>query len=221
MTVLYTKIDDGIKWSITEKNLLKIVSERKKCQCSRYHRDIDKILSLYGELLLRYILGVYYNINEDCVIFDYTKSGKPFFNNLKIQFNISHSGSVVVCAVSELGDVGVDIEKIEELPESVVEYCFSHKEKQNLNSMSIDTRIGKFYDIWTRKESYLKYKGWGLIDDMKTINTFDDSIEKYYHTYQLDGYIINIYSEIDSEITFQYMDFNDIRKYFLNTFCEK
>ena len=64
--------------------------------------------------------------------------GKPEIEGLC--FNLSHSGDMVICAVSDL-PVGCDIEKIRQMPE-----CFGED----------------FFRVWTIKESYGKMTGEGL-----------------------------------------------------------
>ena len=64
--------------------------------------------------------------------------GKPEIEGMC--FNLSHSGDVAICVVSDL-PVGCDIEKIRQMPE-----CFGED----------------FFRVWTMKESYGKMTGEGL-----------------------------------------------------------
>lgn len=91
--------------------------------------------------------------------------GKPYFED-KPAFNISHSGDFAVLAVASL-PVGIDIEqKIEEDYVSLGK-AFLCKDEYELLKQSAD-KCALFYDLWTRKESYLKMTGMGLYQDPKS-----------------------------------------------------
>lgn len=94
--------------------------------------------------------------------------GKPFTDS-KIHFNLSHSGEYVVCAFSEKGPVGIDIE--ERKPINWIEFSkiFTKNEIQILNKTKNSNN--DFYRIWTRKESVIKGEGKGLSIPLHYIDT--------------------------------------------------
>ncbi len=99
------------------------------------------------------------------------EGGKPFLkDHPEISFNISHSGEIAVCAFSDR-DIGVDIEKIVPVRESLVNRVLHEKEKRVLqgltadridNNSDITARDLLFFRYWTLKEGYLKMTGTGL-----------------------------------------------------------
>ena len=108
------------------------------------------------------------------------EKGRPYFENREdIRFSLSHSGEYAVCAVSDEGDVGVDIEKIptDTKYEKVKERFLSNGEK----SRAGESAEG-FATVWTRKEAYYKYKG-GRITDLDSEK--DENIT--YETFDIDG----------------------------------
>lgn len=86
------------------------------------------------------------------------ENGKPFFPSAPhLQFNLSHSGAVALCALSTRGSVGVDVEEIRPrnpaLPRRVL---------HPLEYAAYEAAGGTweaFYDLWTRKEAWVKYQG--------------------------------------------------------------
>ena len=89
-----------------------------------------------------------------------TDLGKPFFPALPhIQFSISHSNSIILCAVSAK-PVGVDIEDIRPRRESLPQYALTEGEFSRYQSLGGDWPA--FYTLWTRKEAWCKYTGQGL-----------------------------------------------------------
>lgn len=86
--------------------------------------------------------------------------GKPFFEAVNgLYFNISHSENLVVCAFAN-NEIGIDVEKIREFPNEILENIYTSNEKQFIHSSGDIDRAS--FLIWTVKESYLKYKGLGI-----------------------------------------------------------
>lgn len=99
-------------------------------------------------------------------------SGRPYIIGRKdLDFNISHSKSLAVCALS-IGDgrIGVDTEPmISTVPierqQRFAEKYFSGNEK-NLLENTHDA----FSHIWTAKEAYLKRNGTGIATELSRID---------------------------------------------------
>ncbi|MDR3222257.1 MAG: 4'-phosphopantetheinyl transferase superfamily protein [Methanobrevibacter sp.] len=126
----------------------------------KYLFDKDKCLSGGGRILLKFILS---KIGIEDYIINIDDRGKPFLDNYpNISFNISHSGELVMVGVCD-EDIGVDIEKIQNLDYSGLSNHFFHlnEYKEIVNS---ENPINTFFRIWTLKESYVKMKGTGIVD---------------------------------------------------------
>jgi 4'-phosphopantetheinyl transferase len=89
----------------------------------------------------------------------YKGNGKPDIED--ICFNLSHSGDMVVCAISEK-QIGVDIEQIEDIKENIARRFFTKYENQYLNQYKEERKRNEFFRLWTMKESYMKYTGEGM-----------------------------------------------------------
>ena len=81
-------------------------------------------------------------------------NGKPLSNN--VFFNISHSHGFVVLVKNDSCQVGVDVELINDVEESLMKYVCSEEEYQYISSKE------DFIKIWTNKESLAKCNGEGI-----------------------------------------------------------
>lgn len=142
--------------------VLDYIPEKQKYKINRLNKLEDRIRSLIGEILSRYIISLKLNINAKDVEILTNGYGKPLLadsNNLF--FNVSHSEDWVVCAF-DTNVIGIDIEKIEAIDFDLAELFFSNEEIDDLLNIREENRIEYFYDLWTLKESYIKALGKGL-----------------------------------------------------------
>ncbi|MGF7081454.1 4'-phosphopantetheinyl transferase family protein [Mucilaginibacter sp. UYCu711] len=89
-------------------------------------------------------------------------------------FNISHSGDIAVLAYGT-ESVGVDIERIVERKYELIEY-FHPLEQYYINSSK--NKSDAFFEIWAKKEAFLKALGVGLgyIGELNDFNCLNDTI---------------------------------------------
>ena len=149
-----------------------MMSPKKKARLDRCLLN-DKKRSIAGEMLARRAISEHCSIEEEQIVFKTLENGKPYAENLSIHFNISHSGDMVICAVSD-EPVGVDIEKIREIDLKVAHRVFNDKECDYVFKDKEKARA-RFFEIWTRHEAYAKLSGDGIskISD----NISDDRVE--------------------------------------------
>ena len=117
--------------------------------------------------------------------------GKPYFPGTAILFNISHSGDLKILAIAET-PVGVDIEKVRKADLRVANR-FAQTEKDYVLEKDNNYR---FFEIWTKKEAYLKCKGTGISGGLDSVNV----LELPFKTMDYEDYIISVYSEKEYEI---------------------
>lgn len=86
--------------------------------------------------------------------------GKPVFSqHPDCHFNLSHSGEMVLCALSD-HPVGADIEIVCPRKPEFPAYVFKGAEYARYLELGGDWNA--FYTLWTEKESIIKYTGEGL-----------------------------------------------------------
>ncbi len=129
-------------------------------------------LTLFGRVLLGYILNKNYGIES--FSYRYGENGKPYLENSDVYFNISHSGNMVLCSISEY-ETGCDIEKIKDYNPKIAKRFFTEKETNLLENKDTEDYI--FARLWTLKESILKKSGRGISGGLDTY-CFSDYADK-------------------------------------------
>lgn len=149
--------------------------ERAK-KLSAYKMSADRIRGLGAGLLLEKGLEDYLGIclpkdeNGRCIIrYGYGPQGKPYLKDYPyIQFSLSHSGNVAVLALSD-SEVGLDVQEYRGYNEKIANRFYHEKEIKMLESVSEPEKKERlFYKIWTCKESYIKYTGKGMWEELKS-----------------------------------------------------
>lgn len=97
----------------------------------------------------------------------------PFF------FNLSHSGGLALCAVGQLGEIGVDIERIRPLsyPGPLARDHLSPEEWRLRSDWETKAARPEFFRIWARKESILKAAGLGLSRPLSRVDTIRGELD--------------------------------------------
>ncbi len=150
-----------------------VLSSDEITRAQRFHFEKDRQRFIAGRGILRTILGRYLGVDAQAVKFAYESRGKPLlaepFALHNISFNLSHSEGLALCVVSNIQNVGVDLEYIRALDvESFAKRFFTDKEYNTIKSLPPDQLQKMFFRHWTCKEAYLKAIGVG-IGELETI----------------------------------------------------
>ena len=111
---------------------------------------------------------MYLGSKPSALRFQVNAYGKPEIDavNCKdaVHFNLSHSGTLALVAVTRSRDIGVDIEEVR--PDlagpSTARRYFSESEVAALSGLPARAQQAAFFRCWTRKEAFIKGKGIGL-----------------------------------------------------------
>ena len=140
-------------------------SPERKARADRYIRPEDGRRCLAAEALLRCALGTAdYTVEKNAF-------GKPrVAGRADFHFNLSHACNWVVIAYGT-EEVGIDIEEISwnAGKERLARRFFTENEQAYV-FREAESQAERFFEIWTGKESYLKYLGTGL---SKSLDSFD------------------------------------------------
>ena len=155
-------------------------------------------------LLLQKVLALYHMQDSQVLVGEH---GKPMIDGL--EFSLSHSGNLVVCAVSH-EPVGCDVEEIRKAPERVAERYFSCGEQEYLSQFAEEEYDRAFFRLWTMKESYVKMTGEGLgvpmeqyevvVDDYARVIRDGGVQECYVSEVEIPGYIISICAKLSEPL---------------------
>jgi 4'-phosphopantetheinyl transferase len=107
--------------------------------------------------------------------FSYNSFGKPALPEGNWSFNLSCSSGKALCVLAEGIELGCDVEqrRPDLASDDIAERFFSPQEHKQLSSLASDRWIEGFFNCWTRKEAYIKARGFGL---SYPLQSFDVSV---------------------------------------------
>ena len=183
--------------------LIALVSNEKKNRIKRLNFYRDKQNSLIGDILVRLETCCITGYQNRQLAFSTTKYVKPYLaNNPRIQFSISHAGYYIAVVVSD-GPVGIDIELIRPIDLWIANRLFASDEISYVLASKGNTQYQRFFEIWTKKESRIKWEGKGFSKPFPSINVFDppEVIKlNYYDVFQNDDVMCHVCSANDESI---------------------
>jgi 4'-phosphopantetheinyl transferase len=149
-----------------------VLPQKMQAQNSRYIRLHDRLANLMGKVLLMHCFEIFglsrSSLNEVC----YTGHNRPFLQG-PFDFNITHSADYVMCAFSDNGKIGIDLELVQ--PVEFRDFDRVMTSSQWFEIIHAQDPLQKFYQYWTIKESVIKADGRGLSMALNEIS-FSDSI---------------------------------------------
>jgi 4'-phosphopantetheinyl transferase len=146
--------------------LLDTLSPDEKARMTRFRFQQEQRRFLTGRGLLRRLLALYSHTPPEEIGFTYGIKGKPLLTTPADgpAFNVSHTGRLIVIAVTRQQSVGIDVERLCRLAEmdGIAKNFFTPGEYQKLKESAPGEKRRIFFEIWTRKEAVLKCSGQGL-----------------------------------------------------------
>ena len=164
--ILHTKVEKRLEAAKYEALLEPLPADIRQ-KIRRYRRWQNAHACLLGKLLL--IKGLNrFGLDGASLIhqLQYTDFGRPYLP-APADFNISHSGEYVLCALSNRCRVGVDIEKVQPINLSDFQGQMTEAEWATVTGAADPLRA--FYYYWTRKEAAIKAHGHGLSLPLKEV----------------------------------------------------
>ncbi|MFN2398618.1 MAG: 4'-phosphopantetheinyl transferase superfamily protein [Gemmatimonadaceae bacterium] len=166
--------------------MVALLSPDERARASRLRSDSKRNGFVIARGILRTLLGDVLDTAPELVTFSYGKNGKPELasqcGGASIHFNVSHAGDLAIFAVARDRRTGVDLEWTEgAYPiEGVAARFFSSVERESLAAASPFDRRRVFFQIWARKEAYLKGRGEGISEwiyttDFTSVSDYDPS----------------------------------------------
>jgi 4'-phosphopantetheinyl transferase len=154
----------------TIQRLSGLLSSDEVARAGRFFFDRDRQRFVVGRGILRTLLGGYLGRAPAEIVLSYGPNEKPALATPAgvpppIFFNVAHSEGLALFAFTTAGEIGVDVERIREIPdwESVAEVSFSPQELARLRRCPEHRRQRDFFCTWTRQEALLKAAGVGLV----------------------------------------------------------
>ena len=150
------------------------LSPTEQLRMARFRFEKDRLQFLASRILLRHTLGAATRQSPGSLRFSTDEHGeKPRLvtppeggesSAPPLHFSLTHTSLLVACALTRIGDVGLDAEawsrsmRVDALAPRVL----SPRESQALAAVPTDARPRRFLEYWTMKEAWLKATGTGL-----------------------------------------------------------
>jgi 4'-phosphopantetheinyl transferase len=167
LTIYYT-YDGEVPATVADRWLAELPYGRQDA-LRRLQQPHKRRLSLLGTRLLKIALRDLGHADFRLDQLEYPDKRKPS-TRLPLDFSISHSGSLVACAIAPGLRVGLDLEQRRAIEPQSFGRLMTQAERERIGD---DTE--QFFDWWTRKEAVVKAWGNGAVWDMPRV-VLDGSI---------------------------------------------
>lgn len=170
-------------------NLLSF-NEKEKAQKFNLVGDKERYIIAHG--FLRILLSKYLKISAYDLVLTKGRHGKIELdknqNSKKISFNHSHSENRVVLSFTKFKEIGVDVEKIREIPNCVelAQNFFCRNESLKVEQSKDDKKLDVFFKLWTIKEAFVKATGEGL---SQSLDSFCVSSKNSFKIFELNNWL--------------------------------
>jgi 4'-phosphopantetheinyl transferase len=154
-------IDDG-----DMQTCARLLSPDEHQHAARLHFERIRKRYVVGRAFLRVLLARYLQKSPHALKFQTGRFGKPALAGgpAPVDFNLSHAEDLAVLGISQIYEVGIDIESLRRTVDgdALAQRVFSASEYAEFRLMPEFQRKRAFLEAWTRKEAVAKTLGQGL-----------------------------------------------------------
>ena len=199
ITVLYARLGDS--------SLSSLLCEAKERfphpDCAEYidalaeKSNRDSARESLAALVLLGRAAEWMGMETDELVLLRSQNGKPFFRGGEAEFSLTHSKGYVAAALSDEGEVGIDLEASEydtDKARRLAERYFCDREKE-----AFLRTLKDFLRIWTKKEACVKLLGITLSEQISR----GDAEDVAYRYFEIDGHPLTLCTYYSAEnVTF-------------------
>ncbi|WP_428229024.1 4'-phosphopantetheinyl transferase family protein [Flavobacterium sp.] len=181
--VVYTKFNDQNSTAIYCK-WLSVLSPKLRDKNLKFYNLNDRVRNLLGKLLLIKALEILGFTTISLNDLYYSEFSKPYLSS-DFDFNITHSGSYVFCAIGSKG-LGIDIEEILPINFNSVKETMTETQWDIINKAN--SPLQEYYKYWTIKEAVLKADGCGFFSSLEKVSIKKNTAQsegKTWHIHEL------------------------------------
>jgi 4'-phosphopantetheinyl transferase len=169
------------------------LSDKERARVNRFLFPARKITAICSRGILRWILACYLDQSPPAVHIETLPGGKPYLPDTGLQFNLSHSGHYLFCAVGQKNPLGIDIQEIYPISglEEISRSHFQPEQVKQILNLKEQKQLESFFQNWVNHEAQIKAEGDGFrihperqayqIQPIPGIN----SIQPPWHTFEL------------------------------------
>jgi 4'-phosphopantetheinyl transferase len=140
------------------------LTDEERQRADRFHFPEDRARFTLGRAALRILLMRYSGLADISLALN--EYGKPFLAQpgTSLQFNVAHSGDLVLLGFTRGRSIGVDVERLRPdfATTEIADRFFAPDEAAIVAALPEPERARGFFNCWTRKEAYIKARGLGL-----------------------------------------------------------
>ena len=153
--------------------LMCATSDRQRSRINKFRCFKDACNVLVGDIIVRQRICEKTHLHNKDLSFTTNEYGKPMTaGDLRVHLSISHTDGHVAVAIGD-EPVGIDIERLKPVDLAVIERFFASDERRYIMLHPPNLQLRAFYEIWTKKEAYLKWDGRGLSRSLAAFNVLD------------------------------------------------
>jgi len=142
---------------------LRLTDEERE-RADRFHFPEDRARFTLGRAALRSLLMRYTGATDISLALN--EYGKPYLAHpaTSLQFNVAHSGDLVLLGFTRGHLIGVDVERLRPdfATTEIANRFFAPDEAAIVAALPEPDRAQGFFNCWSRKEAYIKARGLGL-----------------------------------------------------------
>lgn len=153
------------------------LSDDERARAKSFHRTSDALRFATVRAALRQLLADRIGVMPEQLTLANGEFGRPaLIREQSLDFNVSHSGSYGLIALSSRRRVGVDIEMRATHVDwrAVAELALTPAERASIERLNPAQQLAAFYDVWVMKESIVKAAGVGLTEDLRRLSVLPD-----------------------------------------------
>lgn len=188
------------------KTISSMLPEERKIRSLKYQDKEMQKQSMGAGLLLSWVLR---KKKLESSQVEYTKEGKPFLHDNPVYISLSHTAGYAACAVSNTG-VGIDIQDMSEGNMNIMKRFYTTEEKEYITqAVTQKEKEKRFYEIWCRKEAFIKVFGYQELQLIDTLRNFE---EYKYHDFLVSDNVVGcLLTEAEvEEAKIQFIDAEEI-----------
>jgi 4'-phosphopantetheinyl transferase len=156
-------------------DLLRILSQEERARATQFSFERDRRRFIQAHGIVRRILAHYCDVDAVALTFARNRHGKPYLvqstNAPNLQFSVSHSGNRCMLAVRLDHSVGIDVERVHDMPRAmpVAQSYFKPAESRFFATLQGAARRDAFFVLWTLKEAMVKGLGVSLAANLARV----------------------------------------------------
>lgn len=142
-----------------------VLDQKETAQAARFRFDKDRHTYIAAHALLRALLENLGGRPAASWQFVESDKGKPYIEpQTGLQFSLSHTNGLVVCAAANGFSVGIDTESLDRrtTQDDLAQTVLAASELAIVNAAPSSQRQAMFLKFWTLREAYVKATGQGI-----------------------------------------------------------